>query len=85
MIIICHLSVEDSSTVCGKHMINTYQYSSGGGLAGDEFAGPVLGLGHEGAFELLFPLSGRLLLLLLGVVGRELRLLAAANERARAP
>lgn len=63
----------------------THQYSSGGGLAGDELAGPVLRLGHEGALELLFALPRRLLLLLLGVVGRELRLLAAADERASAP
>lgn len=63
----------------------THQYSSGGGLTGDEFAGPVLGLGHEGALELLFALPRRLLLLLLGIVGCELRLLAAADKRARAP
>lgn len=64
---------------------STYQYSSGGGLTGYEFAGPVFRFGHERALELLFALPCRLLLLLLGVVGRQLRLLAAAAERARAP
>lgn len=63
----------------------THQYSSCGGLAGDELAGPVLGLGHEGALELLFALASRFLLLLLGVVGRQLGLAAAAQVGAEAP
>lgn len=54
-------------------------------MAGDEFAGPVLGLGHEGALELLFVLPRCFLLLLLGVVRRQLWLLAAAHERASPP
>lgn len=66
-------------------MIYTNQNSSGGGLARDEFAGPILGLGHEGALELLFALSRRFLLLLLGVVRRQLGLLAATDERAEPP
>lgn len=63
----------------------TYQDPAGGGLARDELAGPVFGLGHEGPLELLLVLPRRLLLFLLRIVRSELRLLAAADERARPP
>jgi hypothetical protein len=63
----------------------THQNASSGGLAGDELARPVLGLGDEGALKLLFVLALGALLLLLGVVGRELGLLAAEDEGQGAP
>lgn len=66
-------------------MWGTHQNSSSGGLAGDELARPVLGLGDEGALKLLLVLALGALLLLLGVVGRELGLLAAADEGHCAP
>lgn len=61
-----------------------YQNPSRGGLSRYEFAGPVLGLGHKRALELLLAARG-LLLLLLGVIWREVRLLPAADEREHAP
>lgn len=63
----------------------TYQDAAGGSLAGDELPGPVLGLCHERALELLLALAGELLLLLLGVVGAKVGLLAAAQEGEGAP
>lgn len=58
----------------------TYKNASRGRLSRNEFAGPVLGLGHKSALELLLVLAVGLLLLLLGVVGAQLGLLAAAQE-----
>lgn len=68
----------------GEGGLGTYENTAGGGLSGDEFARPVLGLGHERALELLLA-ALRLLLLLLRVVGRIFGLLAAAEEGERAP
>ena len=56
----------------------THQNSPGGGLPGDEFASPVLRLGHECAFELLLALPCRLLLLLFRVIWRKFGLLSTA-------
>ena len=63
----------------------TYQYSAGGGLSGDKFASPILGLRHEGALELLLALASRLLLLLFRVIGREFWLFATAEEGKSSP
>ena len=72
---------------CYTHvrMNETHQNSSGGGLPGDEFACPVLRLGHECALELLFALPCRLLLLLFWVIWREFGLLSAAEEGKGSP
>ena len=64
---------------------STYKDPSGCRLSRDEFARPVLGLGHESALELLLVLAVGLLFLLLGVVGPELGLLATAQEGRRPP
>lgn len=58
----------------------TYQNSSGSGLSRNQFSRPILGFGHERPFELLLPLPGGLLFLLLRIVGSILCLLPAAQE-----
>lgn len=59
----------------------THQNAARGGLTGDEFASPVFGLCHESPLELLLArLPGSLLLLLLGIIGRQFRLLTTAEE-----
>ena len=72
---------------CHTHVrINvTHQNSAGGGLPGDEFASPVLRLGHECALEFLFPLPCRLLLLLFRVIWREFGLLSTAKKGKGSP
>lgn len=59
--------------------MQTYKNSSSGCLSRNEFAGPIFGLGHKSALE-LFILACRLLLLLLGVIWSDLRLLSAAKK-----
>lgn len=63
----------------------THQYSPRSGLTRYQLTGPVLGLGHEGALELLLPLADGLLFLLLRVIGRQLGLLSTADEREEPP
>jgi hypothetical protein len=57
----------------------THEDASSGRLSGYELASPVFGLGHKSPLELL-ALARGLLLLLLGVIGRELGFLPATEE-----
>lgn len=63
----------------------SYQYPSRGGLSWNELSRPVLGLRHEGPFELLLALSGGLLLLLFRIIGTILHFFATAEKGKQPP
>lgn len=70
---------------CIQRLNATHQNSAGGSLPGDEFPGPVLGLGHECALELLLALPSRLLFLLFRIIWREFGLLSTAEKGKGSP